>query len=119
MGGNPCCRRALSEVALEQLGRAVGVEKARLLAGPDVTVLATAARTFGQARARAGNARDRLILLDAVCRWLEALATTAPVVVVLDDLKWADGSTLSLLTWSPGPRSRPRFASSAAIDRGS
>ena len=81
--------------ALEQLTRTVGIEHARQLAGPDVALLATIAHSLGPARKRAGTARDRL-LLDAVCRWLEALATT-PVVVVLDDLQWADGSTLSLL----------------------
>jgi DNA-binding SARP family transcriptional activator len=83
--------------ALEQLTRAVGVELARQLAGPDAALLATIAQSFGPARKRAGTARDRLLLLDSVCRWLEAVAATTPVVVVLDDLQWADGSTLSLL----------------------
>ncbi len=83
--------------ALEQIARAVGVELARQVAGPDMALLATIVHSLGPARKRAGTARDRLLLLDAVCRWLEAVAVAIPVVVVIDDLQWADGSTLSLL----------------------
>jgi DNA-binding SARP family transcriptional activator len=72
-----------------------GIGKTELV--PDAALLATIAQSFGPARKRAGTARDRLLLLDSVCRWLEAVAATTPVVVVLDDLQWADGSTLSLL----------------------
>jgi DNA-binding SARP family transcriptional activator len=83
--------------AIEQLTRALGVELSRRLAGADAELLATIAHSFGRKRVRSGTARDQLVLLDAICRWLEAVASRAPVVVVLDDLQWADGSTLSLL----------------------
>ena len=43
--------------------------------------------------------RNRLLLLDAAVRWLERLADDRPVVVVLDDLQWADSSTLDLLDY--------------------
>ncbi len=36
-------------------------------------------------------------LLDAAVRWLEALAADRHVVIVLDDLQWADSSTFDLL----------------------
>ncbi len=39
----------------------------------------------------------RLRQFDAVARFLERLARRAPALVVLDDLQWADGSTLALL----------------------
>ncbi len=40
---------------------------------------------------------ERLRLFDAFDGWLTALATTGPVVFVLDDLHWADRPTLQLL----------------------
>ena len=42
----------------------------------------------------------RLRLFDAVARFLERLACRAPAFVVLDDLQWADASTLDLLRLS-------------------
>ncbi len=38
-----------------------------------------------------------MLLLDAAVAWLQAIGTIRPVVVVLDDLQWADESTLTLL----------------------
>jgi hypothetical protein len=40
---------------------------------------------------------ERLRLLDAVARFLAGLSTHGPVVLVLDDLQWADASTLLAL----------------------
>jgi DNA-binding SARP family transcriptional activator len=40
---------------------------------------------------------ERLRLLDAVARFLAGLSTHGPVVLVLDDLQWADPSTLVAL----------------------
>ena len=40
---------------------------------------------------------ERLRLLDAVARFLAGLSTHGPVVLVLDDLQWADASTLVTL----------------------
>ena len=45
----------------------------------------------------------RLRLFDAVARSLERIARRAPVFVVLDDLQWADESTLELLTFVTRP----------------
>lgn len=40
---------------------------------------------------------ERLRLLDAVARFVAGLSARAPVVLVLDDLHWADASTLLML----------------------
>jgi DNA-binding SARP family transcriptional activator len=45
----------------------------------------------------AGIAADRLRLFDAVASLLDAAAAERPLVVVLDDLHWADGDSLALL----------------------
>jgi len=39
----------------------------------------------------------RLALHDAVCAWLRASTAQGPLVLVLDDLHWADGPSLELL----------------------
>ena len=58
-------------------------------------------------RETAGLADDteaaRLRLFDAVARWLEDAARQAPALVVLDDLQWADPSTLELLQFVARP----------------
>jgi DNA-binding winged helix-turn-helix (wHTH) protein len=40
---------------------------------------------------------ERVRLFDAVARLLQAMAKREPVLLVLDDLQWADGATLALL----------------------
>ena len=82
--------------ALEQLARQIGAEEAGRLAGDEAALLATIAPVFGTPLSGEPTARARLLLLDAVSRWLEAAAAARPVVVVLDDLHWADDSTLAL-----------------------
>lgn len=60
--------------------------------------LALIGRSFGPASPSEGSERDRLMLMDAVSRWLARVAVEhGPVVVVLDDLQWADESSLALL----------------------
>jgi len=44
-------------------------------------------------------AEERYRLLDAVAQVLWAIAPKAPVILVLDDLHWADGATLLLLRY--------------------
>ena len=52
----------------------------------------------------------RLRLFDAVARFLERLARRRPVLVVLDDLQWADESTLAAAaSSSPSPTARCRW----------
>jgi tetratricopeptide (TPR) repeat protein len=45
----------------------------------------------------------RLRLFDAVARFLEGLVRQAPAIVVLDDLQWADASSLELLRFLVRP----------------
>ncbi len=42
---------------------------------------------------------DRFLLFEAVGGWLDAIAAQAPVMLILDDLHWADRSTLQLLAF--------------------
>jgi AAA ATPase domain len=94
--------------ALEQLARQLGTDQARRLAGDDAPLLATIAPVFGQPRSGEATARDRLLLFDAVGGWLDAAAAGVPVVVVLDDLQWADDSTVALADFvARSPRPAP------------
>lgn len=74
----------------------LGLDQAQRLAGEDVGLLATIVPVLGQRAPDERSARDRWLLLDAVSRWLDRLAAVVPVVIVLDDLQWADESTLVL-----------------------
>ena len=92
--------------ALDHLVRTVGPEPARQLAGEDAGLLATIVPALGDRGPAEESARERWLLMDAVSRWLDRVAALAPVVIVLDDLHWADDSTLSLLDFvarAPGP----------------
>ncbi len=84
--------------ALEALAAAVGAKATIDAAGDDAPLLALIGRAFGPAAPSGGSERDRLLLMDAVSRWLVRVAAEGgPVVVVLDDLQWADVSSLVLL----------------------
>ncbi|MDQ4089034.1 MAG: AAA family ATPase, partial [Actinomycetota bacterium] len=70
--------------------------------------LASIVPSFGNPSHGETSARGRLLLMDAVNRFLQTLAATKPLVVVLDDLQWADESSLALLDFlarapRPGP----------------
>ncbi len=52
------------------------------------------------------TSQDQLVLREGVRRWLDAASKSGLVIVVLDDLQWADESSVSLLSSiarSPGP----------------
>ena len=92
--------------ALDGLVRDVGVDLARVEAAEDAAVLASIVPTLGIPSPGEASARGRLLLMDAVNRFLQTLAATRPLVVVLDDLQWADESSLALLDFlarAPGP----------------
>ncbi|HSK97462.1 MAG TPA: AAA family ATPase [Euzebyales bacterium] len=92
--------------ALDALVRSVGVTRARGAIGEDATLLASIIPSLGATRPReATSERDRLLAMDATVRFLDVLAADRPVVIVLDDLQWADSSSLALLDFvSRGPQ---------------
>jgi DNA-binding CsgD family transcriptional regulator len=84
--------------ALDAVAAAIGPAAAAATAAEDTPLLALIGRSFGPAPPSDGSDRDRLLLMDAVSRWLNRVAAEhGPVVVVLDDLQWADESSLALL----------------------
>ena len=83
--------------AFNGLVRQVGVEPARALAGDDCGWVATLVPALGEATPGEQSERGRMLLLDAAVAWLQAIGTSRPVAIVLDDLQWADESTLMLL----------------------
>lgn len=79
--------------ALDRLARG-----AVAAAGDDIGVLGSLLPSFGDGGVAVdASSRARLLLMDATNRFLENLASERPVVVVLDDLQWADESSLALL----------------------
>lgn len=93
--------------SLDALTRRIGIADARTAAGRDAALLATIAPAFGDPpRQQGGSSRDRVLLMEAVSRWLDRIASSDTVVLVLDDLQWADGSSMALLDFvarSPEP----------------
>lgn len=84
--------------AMSGLARAVGHVAATEAAGGDREILATFVRDLGPpVETSADPERHRLLLLDVAVRWIEALAVDRQVLLVLDDLQWADESSLDLL----------------------
>ena len=89
---------------VESLGHLVEHADDSLLAELDTGTLGPLARLLPQLRARLegtglvpGEAGDQYVLFGAVCRLLDAAASTRTLLVVLDDLHWADRGTLQLL----------------------
>lgn len=82
--------------AVDNLVRQLGRDAALAVAGDDASVLASMVPSLGTPSHSESSARDRLLLMDAVLRFLDGLAAIEPVVVVLDDLQWADESSLEL-----------------------
>ncbi|HEV8626366.1 MAG TPA: AAA family ATPase [Acidimicrobiia bacterium] len=82
--------------ALDGLVRAIGSDEARRLAGDDAPLLATIVPALGDPAPGELTDRARLLLFDAASRLLDSLASDRGLVVVLDDLHWADASSLAL-----------------------
>ena len=83
--------------ALDRLVRERGLEAVRDVVGADTALLASIVPALGGERGGEASERDRLLAMDATARLLRALAVDRPVLVVLDDLHWADDSSLALL----------------------
>lgn len=85
--------------ALDMLVEAVGKERAARLAGDDVALLASIvpALEVGSHHADSGGDQTRLSLFSAMERWLARISAIRPVTVVLEDLHWADWSSLLLV----------------------
>ena len=63
-------------------------------------LLGSVVPALGRPRPPSANAdprQARLLLFDAVARWLTVVTHEHPLVLVLDDLQWADRSSLELL----------------------
>jgi predicted ATPase len=101
-------------MALRGLLTGVGAADASKLTRTDTAELARLLPELGDGRAEgvdagSGDGLDdtdaaRLRLFDAVARLLERLARRHPALVVLDDLQWADESSLQLLEFVTEPR---------------
>jgi hypothetical protein len=81
--------------ALDALAAAVGRDVAAELAGEDRDLLATIVPALGPA-ADLGD-QGAFPLLDATACWIASAVGQRPAMVVLDDLHWADQSSLALL----------------------
>ena len=68
-------------------------------------------------RARRGGARDRARSSPRSARCFEALAQERPLVLVLDDLHWAEETLLDLVEYLPGQAARPRSCCSPCPPR--
>lgn len=83
--------------ALDGLVRAVGVDRVRTAIGDDAALLAPVVPSLaGAPDPGPVSERNRLLAMDATARLLDALADAEPLLVVIDDLQWADESSLAL-----------------------
>lgn len=82
--------------ALRTLIRDIGEEQFLTLAG-DRMEFARLLPELGRPPAEAGAGQARLFAL--TLRWMERLAAQRPLVLVVEDLHWADPSTLELLVF--------------------
>ena len=97
--------------ALDDLVHSIGFDAAKRAAGDDRALLASIVPSFGNPPSGGlspGDSPERLqlMLMDTISRFLDALAEEGPVIVVIDDLQWADESSLALLdfvTRAPNP----------------
>jgi len=96
--------------AFDDLVAAIGHDTAIRAAGHDRELLSAVARPLGTSSTTASVPEgDRILLLDAIVRWLETLADQHQLIIVLDDLQWADPSSLDLLDLLVGSGSPARL----------
>lgn len=89
--------------ALDKVANAVGRDAAAAAAGHDAGLLTLLISELGSPEPSVGDPnRHRLLLLDAAAGWLETVAANRHVIVVLDDLQWADSSTFDLIDYVIG-----------------
>jgi DNA-binding CsgD family transcriptional regulator len=86
--------------ALRRLGRRIGEDALREVAGPAYANLADLIADFSEG-GRPADARptSQLVIFGAVFQLLNRLSATEPVVLVFEDLHWADRSTLDLMSY--------------------
>lgn len=85
--------------ALRRLVRERTEEKAQELAGPAWTELARLISDFTGAEAPVGGQGSQLSVFGAVSRLLDHIGRTAPLVLIFEDVHWADPSTLDLIAY--------------------
>lgn len=87
--------------AIEQLLAAVPAARDVLGEGAErmatIVPLPGAAEGVSRPGANGASERDRLLAMDATRRLVETIGAERPLVIVLDDLQWADASSLALL----------------------
>jgi hypothetical protein len=90
--------------AFDEITNAVGHDVASAAAGHNAGLLSLLIRELGAPESAVGDQDGRrlLLLLEAAAGWLETLAADQHVVVVLDDLQWADSSTFDLIDYVIG-----------------
>jgi DNA-binding SARP family transcriptional activator len=85
---------------LPPLRALVSEPPAGLDVGPELRALASS--TGANGATGTGSDRTRYLLFDAVTALVRAVAAERPVVVVLDDIQWADLASLELLAYLSG-----------------
>ncbi|SNY39093.1 helix-turn-helix transcriptional regulator [Paractinoplanes atraurantiacus] len=86
--------------ALRSLVRDAGEQDVRRLAGPGWSSLARMAPFLGEPEeGTAGGADARVHMFEAILELLRRLGQERPVVLICEDLHWADRSTLDLLAF--------------------
>ena len=83
--------------ALDQLVRERGQESVRRTIGDDAPLIASIVPSLGRSYGVEPTERGLLLAMDATTRLLSNLAADQPILLVLDDLHWADESSLRLL----------------------
>jgi predicted ATPase len=85
--------------ALRLLERQNGLPQARQLAGPAWSELAGLIADFTGAEPPAGMPGSQVRMFGAVSRLLDHIGKQAPLVLIFEDVHWADPSTLDLIAY--------------------